>query len=134
MNRYYKLFAHIMFLTVVLIVASIVCACVIRHPADDRAANTGMFVVSKDVLIDPDSITVDYEDENIRRTSLCIFNVNSKNTVHSYARMHFLEDKEMADAYYSHDGVHYEQVRFENSEDMTNRAYHWMFSWLGIGE
>lgn len=89
-----------------------------------------MFVVAKDVLIDPDSITVDYEDENIRCTSLCIFNGNSPNMV----RMHFLEDKEMADAYYSHDGVHYEQVRFENSEDMTNRAYRWMLSWIGSWE
>ena len=130
MDRYYEVFARIASLTVVLIVASIVCACVIRHPADDRAADTGMFVVAKDVLIDPDSITVDYEDENIRRTSLCIFNANSKNMM----RMHFLEDKEMADAYYSHDGVHYEQVRFENSEDMTNRAYRWMLSWLGSWE
>ena len=130
MDRYCKLFARITFLTVVLIVVRIVCACAIRHPVDERAANTGMFVVAKDVLIDPDSIAVDYEDENIRRTSLCIFNANSPNMV----RMHFLEDKEMADAYYSHDGVHYEQVRFENSEDMTNRAYHWMLSWLGSWE
>ena len=26
--------------------------------------------------------------------------------------MHFLENKEMADVYYSHDGAHYEQVCF----------------------
>ena len=83
-----------------------------------------MFVITKDALIDPDSIAVDYEDENMRRTSLCIFNANSTKMV----RMHFLENKETADAYYSHDSVHYEQVRFENSEDMTNRAYHWMLS------
>ena len=130
MNRYYKLFARISFLTVVLIVTSLVCACAIRYPADDRSPTTGMFVVAKDILIDPDSIAVDYEDENMRRTSLCIFNGNSTKMV----RLHFLEDKEMADAYYSHDGVHYEQVRFENSEDMTNRAYHWMLSWLGSWE
>ena len=34
--------------------------------------------------------------------------------------MRFLENKERADVYYSHDEAHYEQVRFENSEDMTN--------------
>ncbi len=130
MSRWYKIFARISFLTVVLIVTSLVCACAIRYPADDRSPTTGMFVVAKDILIDPDSIAVDYEDENMRRTSLCIFNGNSTKMV----RLHFLEDKEMADAYYSHDGVHYEQVRFENSEDMTNRAYHWMLSWLGSWE
>lgn len=126
MSRYCKIFARISFLTVVLIVARIVCACAIWHPADGRAPTTGMFVIAKDVLVDPDSIAVDYEDENIRRSSLCIYNVNSTKMV----RMHFLEDKETADAYYSHDGVHYEEVRFENSEDIANRAYHWMFSWL----
>ena len=130
MNRYYKLFARITFLTFVLIVTRIVCTCAIWHPTDERAANTGMFVVAKDVLIDPDSIAVDYEDENIRRSSLCIYNVNSTKMV----RMHFLENKETADAYYSHDGVHYEQVRFENSEVMTNHAYRWMLSWLGSWE
>ena len=130
MSRWYKIFARISFLTVVLIVVRIISACAIWHPADDRAANTGMFVVAKDVLIDPDSITVDYEDENIRRTSLCIFNDNSTKMV----RMHFLEDKETADVYYSHDGVHYEQVLFENSEDIANRAYHWMLSWIGSWE
>ena len=134
MSRYYKLFIRISFLTVVLIVVRIVCACALWHPADDRATDTGMFVVSQDVLIDPDSIAVDYEDENIRRTSLCIFNIDSKNIVLSYARMHFLEDKELADVYYSRDGAHYEEVRFENSEDMANRAYHWMLSWLGSWE
>ncbi len=70
MSRYYKLFARISFLTVVLVVTSIVCACAIWQPADDRAANTGMFIISKDALIDPDSIAVDYEDENLLRTSL----------------------------------------------------------------
>lgn len=49
-------------------------------------------------------------------------------------RMHFLENKELADVCYSHDGVHHEQVRFENGEDMTNRAYHWGLSWLGSWE
>ena len=34
--------------------------------------------------------------------------------------MRFLENTERADVYYSHDGAHYEQVRFENSENMTN--------------
>ena len=130
MSRYYKLFGRISFLTVVLIVVRIIGACAIWHPTDDRLPTTGMFVVAKDALIDPDSIAVDYEDENMRRTSLCIFNNNSTKVV----RMHFLEDKETADVYYSHDGAHYESVRFENSEDMTNRAYHWMLSWLGSWE
>lgn len=130
MSRWYKIFARISFLTVVLIVVRIIGACAIWRPADDRSPTTGMFVVAKDALIDPDSIAVDYEDENMRRTSLCIFNDNSTKMV----RMHFLENKETADAYYSHDGVHYEEVRFENSEDMTNRAYHWMFSWIGSWE
>ena len=130
MSRWYKIFARISFLTVVLIVVRIIGACAIWRPADDRSSTTGMFVVAKDALIDPDSIAVDYEDENMRRTSLCIFNDNSTKMV----RMHFLEDKETADAYYSHDGVHYEEVRSENGEDMTNRAYHWMLSWLGSWE
>ena len=130
MSRWYKIFARISFLTVVLIVVRIIGACAIWRPADDRSSTTGMFVVAKDALIDPDSIAVDYEDENMRRTSLCIFNDNSTKMV----RMHFLEDKETADVYYSHDEAHYESVRFENSEDMTNRAYHWMLSWLGSWE
>ena len=134
MQRFCNCFVRSALLTVVLIMARIVCACALWHPADDRAANTGMFVVSQDVLIDPDSIAVDYEDENIRRTSLCIFNIDSKNIVLSYARMHFLEDKELADVYYSRDGAHYEEVRFEISEDMANRAYHWMLAWIGSWE
>ena len=48
--------------------------------------------------------------------------------------MHCLENKEMADVYYSHDGTHYEQIRFGNSEDTTNRAYHWMLSWISSWE
>ncbi len=134
MESVFNLFGRIAFLTVVLIVARIVCACAIWHPANDRAATTGMFVIAQDALIDPDSIVVDYEDENIRRTSLCICNANAQKMIKSYARMHFLEDKELAEVYYSHDGVHYEPVRFENSEDTTNRAYHWMLSWIGNWE
>ncbi len=42
------------------IVTRIVCACAIRYPADDRASTTGMFVIAKDALIDPDSIAVDF--------------------------------------------------------------------------
>ncbi len=134
MRRSYKLLVQISFLTVVIIVSSIVCACALWRPTDERAANTGMFIVSKDVLVNPDSIAVDYEDESLRRTSLLIYNVNTKDIIQSYARMHFLEDKELAEVYYSHDGIHYEPVRFENSEDTTNRAYHWMLSWIGNWE
>lgn len=134
MRRCYKLCVQIAFLTAVIIVTSIVCACAIWHPADDRAATTGMFVIAQDVLIDPDSIMVDYEDKNIRRTSLCICSANAQKMIKSYARMHFLEHKELADVYYSRDGVHYEQIQFENSDDITNRAYHWMLSWLGRWE
>ena len=37
--------------------------------------------------------------------------------------MHFLENKEMADVYYSHDGAHYEQVCFAKMSMKNFKKY-----------
>ena len=136
MSRWYKIFARISFLTVVLIVMRIIGACAIWRPADDRSSTTGMFVIIKDVLIDPDSIAVDYDGEYLRRTSLSIANMNPGGMINSksYSKLYFVEDKERDEVYFSTDGFHYEPVPFNEEDNVTTRAYRWMVAWFGPQE
>lgn len=119
-----KCFVRAVLLAALFLSVHVAYRCFVYQPTDLRGPNTGMLILSKRVLMDPDSLEVVYEDGELRHSSILIVNIDEDNLTKSFSKMYFLEEKGPADVFYSVDGANYEPVPFDQRENISNKAYH----------